>query len=478
MAEQRRSNSTQLKAGQRLSPILTRSLVGLTWLMSSAFLPGIAQTTSPAPMAMEHPVSTDTGYVLGVGDRIRMDLFNVPEYSGEFEVLVDGAIHIPVVGAVSVSGLTLERASLVLAERMLQVARRPIVTLSLVQARPITVAIAGEINRPGSYTLDQISGAPTLTQALQQAGGITQSADVRQIQIRRVQSAGSSQTMTVDLWELVQDGNLSQDLALRDGDRIVIPTATSMDLEVARRLANTSFAATRTTPLPVAIVGEVNRPGPYTLTPNQESSVGAENQILTVTQAIQAAGGITQSADIRRIEVHRTSYTGEEQVIAVDFWQLLQSGDLSQDLPLQSGDTIVIPTAIALTPDEMTELAATSFSPAEMTVNVVGEVTEPGAVQVPPNTPLNQAILAAGGFNNRAQQGSVELIRLNPDGTVARQEIEVDFAEGLGSENNPALRPNDTIIVGRSGLAGISDGLGLLLSPVSGVFSLLQLLGL
>jgi polysaccharide biosynthesis/export protein len=147
-------------------------------------------------------------------------------------------------------------------------------------------------------------------------------------------------------------------------------------------------------------------------------------------------------------------------------------------LPLQEGGTIVIPTAAALNSTEVATIASASFSPNQMTVNVVGQVEQPGAITVPPNTPLNQAILAAGGFNNRARRGSVELIRLNPDGTVSRQAIAVDFAQGINTANNPALRPNDTVVVRRSGMANFSDTLGTLLSPLSGVFGLFRLLGL
>jgi polysaccharide export outer membrane protein len=227
----------------------------------------------------------------------------------------------------------------------------------------------------------------------------------------------------------------------------------------------------------------VNRPGPYTLIEKPEAppegtpSIGANVQVPTVTQAIQTAGGITQSADIRNIQVRRITRTGPEQSIKIDFWELLQAGDLRQDLPLQDGDTIVIPTATALSASEATSLASASFAPNRITINVVGEVVKPGPVEVPPNTPLNQGLLAAGGFNNRARKRSVTFVRLNPNGTVSQRTIEVDFSEGINAANNPALRNNDTIIVGKSAIAGITDTLGSFLSPVTGVLGLFRLLG-
>ena len=422
-------------------------------------MPGYAQVTS-----------VDEGYLLGVGDRLRLDVFNVPEYSGEFQVLADGTLNLPIVGGVSVQGMTLTQASEAVSQRYIEVIRRPYVTLSLLETRPVTVAVAGEIHRPGSYRFETQS--TNLSDALQQAGGITQSANIRQIQIRRQRPAQQVDLLTVDLRQLVQTGDLAQDVLLRDGDRIFIPTASTISLEDARLLANTPFASNATTPIQVAIVGEVNRPGPHTLTPNAAGNDQSQPRIPTLTQAIQEAGGITQDANIRNIEVRRTTANGEQRAIAVDFWELLQQGDLRQDLPLQAGDTVMIPTAIALTPSELTELAAASFSADEMTVNVVGEVVRPGTITVEPNTPLNQAILAAGGFTTRARRGEVELIQLNPNGTVTRRDVDVDLSNNANLDSNPPLRPGDTVIVGRSGIAAFNDTLNSIATPLGVILRL------
>ncbi len=427
-------------------------------------------------------ISSPTRYVLGAGDRLNVEFFNIPEYTDQYQVLSDGTLHLPQAGTIAVEGLTLEQATQAITARYAQVLRRPIISLNLLQARPVTVAIAGEISRPGSYTLAAASpdSPSTLTQVLQQAGGVTQSADVRRIQIRRVSDRTlGTESVVINLWDLIQAGDIRQDLTLRDGDSIVIPTATTVNPEESRRLAAANFAADATQPIQVAVVGEVNRPGPHTLRLNTNLTSSNDGlEALTVSQAIRVAGGITQLADIRDIQVRRVTHTGQEQVIPVDFWELLMAGNLQQDLPLQNGDTIVVPTATALTSAELAELASASFAADSMTVYVVGEVSAPGAIALPPSTSLNQAILAAGGFNNRARRSRVELVRLNPDGTILQESIDVDLSETLNAADNPSLRPGDTVLVGRSGLASFSDTLGLLLSPVTGVASLLRLLGL
>ncbi len=311
-------------------------------------------------------------YLLGTGDRLQISVFNAADYGGEFGVLPGGVLNLPLVGEVPVAGLTIQQASDVLSNRLQEYVRRPRVSLSLLAARPLQVAIAGEVNRPGAYTL--LAEGPT------------------------------------------------------EGRRDILATP-------------------------------------------------------TLTQAISQAGGITQSADIRDIVVARNqagaaNANASDREITVDLWQLLKAGQIDADLPLQHGDRIFIPQVTALSLEDSVELASASFSPDEITVNVVGEVESPGSVLVPPNTPLNQALLSAGGFNIRARQSTVTLIRLNDNGSVAKQEIDINFEAGLDGDSNPPLRPNDTIVVGRNGLTRVTDTLGTVLSPINNGFGLFRLLGL
>lgn len=292
-------------------------------------------------------------YTLGVGDQINVFVFGAPEYSGTALVLPDGLLALPTAGSVYVEGMTLQEAAAAITAQYSTFIKRPYVTVSLAALRPVRVAIAGEVTRPGSYNLsaEEQSGFPTLTDAITQAGGITAHANLRQIQVRR-QQAGSEQTMDVDLWEM------------------------------------------------------------------------------------------------------------------------LNTGDLKRDIILHGGDSIYIPTADVLAPDEALQLGSASFAPDTMTVYIVGEVNTPGAIQLPQNTPLNQAIMAAGGFNlRRAETDSVKLIRLNENGTVTQEKIPIDFRQGIDVENNPTLQNNDVVVVGRSNLAEFSDTADQVLSPFSRVFS-------
>ncbi len=464
-------------------PLFGKSVTSLTLFALVGYnlaLPARAQTPpqktqrTPTNEVSELP-NLDSTYTLGTGDLLQLDVFGVDKYSGNYLVLTDGTLNLPGAGTVQVQGLTIPQAQARISERFAALLKQPIVTLGLVGLRPVQIAISGEVNRPGSYRIsaqEEVEGAagafPRLTQAIQLAGGVTQAADLRRVQLRRVTPTGT--IVTLNLEELLAEASLNQDPMLMDGDSIFIPTSVSIESSQIRQLVSSSLASSTIDPLQVVVVGEVFRPGVYTITaPNNQTEPP------TVTQAIQEAGGITQLADIRQVEVRRITRTGL-QTTQINLWELLKSGDISQDPFLQEGDTIVIPTASEINPAEVEDLATASFAPETINVNVVGEVIEPGIIQVPPNTPLNQAVLAAGGFDNtRAQKGTVELIRLKPDGTVFRQDIPIDLAQGINDENNPVLRNNDIIIVNRRGLTRFADTTEEIFRPISRAVSLTAL---
>jgi len=468
----------------RVSPPVM-GLAVLTVITTACPSVGFAQappaTNSPALPTSRSVGQAELPYTLGAGDRVRVDVYRVPQYSGEVEVLIDGSLNLALVGSVAVKGLTLKQSSGTIAAAYSQYLKQPIVTVTLLSRRPIQIGIAGEVNRPGSYTIPPNDPrVPTVTRLLEVAGGTTQIADVRQIQVRRPQRSGGDQIINVNLWQLLQTGNLGYDIALRDGDTLLIPTSTAVNLSEAPLLAAATFSRPAGQPVNIAVVGEVNRPGAYTIAGNQGTggtTTASVGNVPTVTRALQTAGGIKPLANIREVEVRRLTRTGTEQSLKVNLWDLLR-GDLRQDAILQEGDTIVVPTALALNPVEAATTAAASFSPSAIRVNVVGEVARSGTVELSPNVPLNQGILAAGGFNNRARKGSVQLVRLNVDGTVSKRTIEVDFAQGINTANNPTLQNNDVIIVGRSTLASVSDTLGQVLSPIGSVFSFFNFLNI
>jgi polysaccharide export outer membrane protein len=481
-----------------LRKFLTQSFAGVALLTAvNVALPSaslaqrqpILPTLQPAQPALNN-TKLATDYSLGGGDLIRVNVFEVPEYTGEYQIPPGGSINLPLIGSVPVLGLTTEQASDEIARRYARFLKRPLISVNLLSPRPINIFVAGEVTRPGSYTLSLSGGAgnnpgvqyPTVLAALTTAQGVTLAADVTQIELRRKIGRSSEQTVTLNLKELIQTGRITQDITLRDGDTIVVPTATTFNVAEARNLFAANFAASPSTPRTVAIIGEVNRPGSYLVTPGATDGQGggaAGSGLPTVMRTIQLAGGITSQADVRNLKLRRPTRTGTEQTIDINLWELLQSGDLNQDVVVQDGDTIVIPTATEINAAESTQLALTTLSPSKIQVGVVGEVKRPGVTDLKPNSSLNQALLAAGGFNDsRAKTATVDLIRLNPNGSVTKRAVKVDFSQGINDNTNPILRNNDVVVVNRSNLAQATDGLNTVAGPLGTVLGILRFFGL
>ena len=236
-------------------------------------------------------------------------------------------------------------------------------------------------------------------------------------------------------------------------------------------------------PMQVSVVGQVENPGVYVLSPGGEGSTveGKSASIPglpTVVSAIQKAGGITLNANLSDVRLQRKLPGDGSQLreTQLNLASLLQQGDKRQNPFLFDGDTIVITRAPAPPPDEVLELAAANLSPETITVNVVGEVKNPGRQAVRAGTPLIQAILSAGGPTAmRANRNNVELVRINRDGTATLRRYAIDYKQGVSGPRNPPLREGDTVIVNRSVLASGSDALNTVSQPITGLVNILAL---
>ena len=136
-------------------------------------------------------------YIIGPGDVLELRLFDVPELSGEITVLNDGSVSIPLAGVVMMNGLTLQQAAAKTRSILERQLLRPELQLRVIKPRPIRVSVVGAVERPGLYSLTTretsqtegnpittISGLPTLVDAIQKAGGITQQANLRSVRLQ------------------------------------------------------------------------------------------------------------------------------------------------------------------------------------------------------------------------------------------------------------------------------------------------------
>ena len=144
----------------------------------------------------------------------------------------------------------------------------------------------------------------------------------------------------------------------------------------------------------VFVLGDVKRPGSYVV-----------SGLSTISSALYHSGGISEVGSLRRIALKRSG----RRVASLDLYDLLLSGDTSQDRRLQPGDVIFVP-------------------PLGMTVGVGGAVKRPGIYEVPDGASLGEALRLAGGLSPTAFAAGARLERIGAD--RRRQVLTVDVSGG------------------------------------------------
>ncbi|MFM7547470.1 MAG: polysaccharide biosynthesis/export family protein, partial [Cyanobacteriota bacterium] len=138
---------------------------------------------SPTSAELSPELLQDDAYILGPGDGLSVRFLIETELSASVQILNDGTASLPLLGSVRLTGLTLSQASLWLQSLYARQLLRPELQLSVTTPRPLRVAEVGEVERQGIYTLTP--SEPTLVDAIQKAGGITDQADLRQVVLQR-----------------------------------------------------------------------------------------------------------------------------------------------------------------------------------------------------------------------------------------------------------------------------------------------------
>ncbi|HEX7918035.1 MAG TPA: polysaccharide biosynthesis/export family protein, partial [Gemmatimonadales bacterium] len=183
-------------------------------------------------------------YRLGPGDQLVLILTGDVELTHQLPITREGFVLIPQVGQVFLANLTLDQAKSLLYDRLGRVysgVRRGAnastrFELSVANVRAVQVYVIGEVTQPGAY---QLSALGTTLTALYSAGGVTEQANLRKVEVRR---SGHPPT-TFDLYDYLLKGDVSKDVRLENGDVVFVG--------VRERRAK--------------VTGNVNRPAEYDL---------------------------------------------------------------------------------------------------------------------------------------------------------------------------------------------------------------------
>jgi polysaccharide export outer membrane protein len=463
-----------------------------------------ARRTSQFRPLLTGPAPPD--YTLGPGDEISLVLTGDVALAYLLPVSREGTIVIPDVGQVIVNGLNLAQLEDRLYDRLGAVysgVRRGAdattrFQLSLGRLRTNEVFVIGEVEYPGSY---EVPGLSTALGALYQAGGPTEEGSFRRVQVRR----GGTVVGEVDLYDYLLTGDASADLRLENGDVVFVPLAgprVRVEGEVPR---NAIYEVAEDETLE-DVLGFAGRGSPNAdlariridrILPVPERTEGRERVLLDVDLPdVSASNGVIPLRDGDEIRVppigeeqrDRVVLTGAvfnpgpfELASGMTVWDLIRRGGglrpeafqpVAHITRLNPVDSTYVLRRISLrrTPDgrpvedlrledqDSVRVFAQSTLITPRSVRVEGEVKEPGEFVLADGMTVEDLILAAGGFTERAQGLSVEVARLEP-GLVRQNQVARVYAVSMeGTLPWSVLgRTFDDVAAAGGGVGGTSD---------------------
>ncbi|MBO3462363.1 polysaccharide biosynthesis/export family protein [Aetokthonos hydrillicola Thurmond2011] len=251
-----------------------------------------------------------------------------PELNFQAQINPEGNITVPQVGVVSLQGLTLEEAQEKIRLSLSKIlVEQDIIAVSLIGQRPVQITVSGEVSKPGIYPIN--SSSPRVGDALVLAGGSTNAADLRHVEVRRKLIDGSIVSQKIDLYTPLQNAGEIPNLRLQDGDAIVIPrreiaTGDNYDRNLVSR-STLAAPQIRIRVLNYAAGGLVTLP-----LPNGSTFIDALTGINLDTTNLSGVALV-------RFDPER----GKAVTQKINAKKALQ-GDLSQNVPLQDNDVIVV----------------------------------------------------------------------------------------------------------------------------------------
>lgn len=245
--------------------------------------PVAAQGADPAPAGALR---------MGAGDAIRITVYQSPDLSLETRLTDTGVISYPLLGRVSLAGLTPSEGEARIAEQLRKgdFVKNPQVSIVVTQVRANQVNVLGYVARPGRVPLD-IAGM-RLSEILALSGGVT--SDGAESVLISGQRDGKPFSRTIDLPRIFTPEGRGDDIVMQPGDSVWVDR------------------------VPVVyLYGEVQRPGQVRMARG-----------MSVMQALASAGGLTLRGTQRGLQLHRRGATGAVQTLSPGLNDTLRDGDV------------------------------------------------------------------------------------------------------------------------------------------------------
>lgn len=215
-----------------LTTIIVVALHGVGFAAEPPLIPSTILTGETAPAETNDSTpnadrrqyiagSAGQDYLLGPQDLLKIDVFQVQEFSRTVRVSAAGKISLPLVGAVQAAGLTTAALEQLIAQRLSETyLQEPYVSVFVEEYASQRVTVEGQVRKPGIYAL---KGRTTLLQAVALAEGLLDLADAQRVQIFRLDATGRKVVTDYDI-EAVRSGTVEDPVLLGD-DVIVVQKA-------------------------------------------------------------------------------------------------------------------------------------------------------------------------------------------------------------------------------------------------------------
>jgi polysaccharide export outer membrane protein len=269
------------------------------------------------------PAAPGVDYRIGAGDEISIHITDAEEvkdaFANSFLTDSDGFVTIPMIGRVHAAGLTTSELQTQVREGLKKYMVDPQVFVNIKSVKSQSVSILGAVSTPGVH---QVSGPKTLMEVLALAGGLSKEAGYK-VDISRQRKwgmiplpgatwdpTGEFSTAEVNTKRLTDDKTPVDNILIKPNDVITVPRA-----EV------------------VYVIGEVKKPGGFTLGDRKEVSI---------LEALSLAEGTTATAAPSRAQILRSTPGSTARVrVNIDLKKVLQGK--SDEVDLAASDILFIP---------------------------------------------------------------------------------------------------------------------------------------
>jgi polysaccharide export outer membrane protein len=191
------------------------------WCAAMAIAAGSAPAANAPATVPPTPASVSPDYLIGPGDKLQIYVWQNPDLTVTVPVRQDGKVSTPLVEDMQAAGKTASALARDIETVLGEYVRSPKVNVFVLEAISALsqVKVTGQVKTPQALPYHD---GMTVLDAVLAAGGLTDFAAGNRARVVRSVN-GKQQEINVHLGKLLDGGDMSQNIALRPGDVLLIP---------------------------------------------------------------------------------------------------------------------------------------------------------------------------------------------------------------------------------------------------------------